>query len=90
MPPGPHLLDDVGVGLGDLALHPERVGEVQLVHVRVAQEVLRQGGGVTETLQREGRKRRKRRKNALSTFLMFTVAADDLKNEAPEVTQIIY
>lgn len=53
MPPWPHLLDDVGVGLGDLSLHSQRVGEVQLIHIGVLQEVLRQGRGVTQTLQRD-------------------------------------
>lgn len=53
MPPWPHLLDDVGVGLGDLSLHSQRVGEVQLIHIGVLQEVLRQGRSVTQTLQRD-------------------------------------
>lgn len=53
MPPGPHLFDDVSVGLGDLPLHTQRVGEVQLLQVGALQEVLGQRGGVTQTLQRE-------------------------------------
>ena len=56
MPPRPHLFDDVGVGLGDLSLHAQRVGEVQLLQVGALQEVLGQGRSVTETLQRETRR----------------------------------
>lgn len=51
MPAGPHLLDDVGVGLGDLALHAQWVGEVELVQVRAPQEVLGQGRRVAQTLK---------------------------------------
>lgn len=51
MPPGPDLLDDVGVGLGDLALHAQRVGEVELLHVGAVQEILGQGGRVAQALQ---------------------------------------
>lgn len=54
MPPRPHLLDDVGVRLGDLALHPQRVAEVELAQVGAPQEVLGQRGGVAQTLQGEG------------------------------------
>lgn len=57
MPPGPHLLDDVGVGLGDLALHAQRVGEVELLQVGAVQEVLSQGGRVTQALQGGVRRR---------------------------------
>lgn len=53
MSAGPHLLDDVSVRLGDLALHPQRVGEVELVQVGAPQEVLGQGRRVAQTL-REG------------------------------------
>lgn len=53
MSPGPHLLDDVSVRLGNLALHPQRVGEVELVQVGAPQEVLGQGRSVAQTL-REG------------------------------------
>lgn len=49
--PRPHLLDDVGVGLCDLALHAQRVSEVQFVQVQVPQEVVRQLGGVAQTLR---------------------------------------
>lgn len=57
MPPRPHLFDDVGVGLGDLSLHTQRVGEVQLLQVGALQEVLGQRRSVTQTLQRETRRR---------------------------------
>lgn len=50
MPARPYLLDDVGVGLGDLSLHAQRVGEVELLQVGVAQEVLRELRRVTKTL----------------------------------------
>lgn len=48
----PHLLDDVCVRLGDLALHPQRVAEVELAQVGAQQEVLGQRGSVAQTLQR--------------------------------------
>lgn len=51
MPPRPHLLDDISVGLGDLALHPQRVGEVELVQVGAQQEVLGQRRSVAQTLR---------------------------------------
>lgn len=51
MSPGPHLLDDVGVGLGDLALHPQWVGEVELLQVGAQQEVLGERRRVTQTLR---------------------------------------
>lgn len=47
----PHLFDDISVGLCNLALHAQRVGEVQLLQVGALQEVLRQGRSVAETLQ---------------------------------------
>lgn len=50
MPPRPHLFDDVSVGLSNLSLHPQRVGEVQFLEVGALQEVLRQGRSVTQTL----------------------------------------
>lgn len=55
MPPGPHLLDDVGVGLGDLSLHAQGVGEVQLLQVGALQEVLSQRRSVAQTLHRDQR-----------------------------------
>lgn len=51
MAPRPHLLDDISVGLGDLALHPQRVGEVELVQVGAQQEVLGQRRSVAQTLR---------------------------------------
>lgn len=50
--PGPHLLDDIGVRLGDLPLHPQWVGEVQLLQVGAPQEVLSERRSVAQTLQR--------------------------------------
>lgn len=51
----PELLDELGVGFGDLALHAQRVVFVQLVRVLVFEEVLRQRRDVTQTL-RESRR----------------------------------
>lgn len=53
MSAGPHLFDDVGVGLGDLSLHTQRVGEVQLLQVGALQEVLSQRRSVAQTLWTE-------------------------------------
>lgn len=53
MASGPNLFDDVCVGLRDLPLHPQRVGEVELVQVGVLQEVLGQRRRVTQALWEE-------------------------------------
>lgn len=51
--PRPHLLDDVCVRLGNLALHSQRVAEVELAQVGAQQEVLSQRGRVAQTLWAE-------------------------------------
>lgn len=51
MPARPHLFDDISKGLCNLTLHPQRVGEVQLLQVRVLLEVLSEGRSVAQTLQ---------------------------------------
>lgn len=53
MAPRPNLFDDVCVGLSDLSLHPQRVGEVELVQVGVLQEVLGQRRCITQALWEE-------------------------------------
>lgn len=53
MSPRPHLLDDVSVRLGDLALHPQRVAKVELAQVGALQEVFSQRGCVAQTLRAE-------------------------------------
>lgn len=49
--PRPQLLDELGVRLGDLALHSQRIVLVQLLLVLVLQEVLGQRRDVTQTLR---------------------------------------
>ncbi len=51
VPAWPHLFDNICVGFCNFTLHAQRVGEVQLLQIRVPQEVLSQWWRVTQTLQ---------------------------------------
>lgn len=50
VPPWPHLFDNICVGFCNFTLHAQRVGEVQLLQIRIHQEVLSQWWRVTQTL----------------------------------------
>jgi len=49
----PALLDELGVGAGDLPLHAQRVVLVKLLPILVLQEVVGEWGDVAQTLEEE-------------------------------------
>lgn len=88
MSPRPHLLYDVGVRLCDLPLHPQRVGEVQLVQVGVLQEVLCQRGGVAQALHREDRRSMRAESTGISVKRLSTRGAVSLTCSAEFMKQV--
>lgn len=85
MPPRPHLFDDVSVGLGDLALHTQRVGEVQLLQVGALQEVLGQRSRVTETLQRDEETGRVKKETRVLMLRGFRCCEADKHCDTPDL-----
>lgn len=54
IPPRPHLLNELCIGLCDFALHPQRVVSVDFGLILVSEEVVRQGRGVAQALKERG------------------------------------
>lgn len=51
----PNLFDKLGIGSGNLPLHAQRVVFIQFICVFVFEEVIRQWGNITQTLQKQKR-----------------------------------